>query len=386
MDKLSEFQHLVSDRGSNVFLKTHDIETRLVELVKLIEISEEEEQKRAEIQQVIEKVLERSFPDVEVHPFGSSACGLGLSHSDLDLHVDFKSDYAISHNRKAKTEALADAVKKHKRFKGALPILDCRTPIVQLWDKRTRIKCDLSVCSSMGVHNTRFVKFCLDFDPRARLLAMVVKCFAKKHHITGSGLGDHLTSYCLVLMVIFFLQVEGVLHTLAALQSVPGLEEVLENDFNFSFCTDSSRLPRLPASKHLGLAELLRKFFRFFADFNFNAASVCLRHGVPAERPVGKFGLHSALVVQDPFEGGRNVAVGVTSERLARMVATFTTAGMLMDFILSKTTLDMGSAFVSLFQPGFPEFPQFAVPPKTPSVQRVFLLPAGSVLYGRGEQ
>ena len=89
-------------------------------------------------------------------------------------------------------------------------------------------------------------------------------------------------------MVIFFLQVEGVLHTLAALQSAPGLEEVLENDFNFSFCTDSSRLPRLPASKHLGLAELLRKFFRFFADFNFNAASVCLRHGVPAERPVGK--------------------------------------------------------------------------------------------------
>ena len=37
-------------------------------------------------------------------------------------------------------------------------------------------------------------------------------------------------------MVIFFLQVEGVLHTLAALQSVPGLEEVLENDFNFSSC------------------------------------------------------------------------------------------------------------------------------------------------------
>ena len=195
MDKLSEFQHLVSDRGSNVFLKTHDIETRLVELVKLIEISEEEEQKRAEIQQVIEKVLERSFPDVEVHPFGSSACGLGLSHSDLDLHVDFKSDCAISHNRKAKTEALADAVKKHKRFKGALPILDCRTPIVQLWDKRTRIKCDLSVCSSMGVLNTRFVKFCLDFDPRARLLAMVVKCFAKKHHITGLMNFDFFLSY-----------------------------------------------------------------------------------------------------------------------------------------------------------------------------------------------
>ena len=43
------------------------------------------------------------------------------------------------------------------------------------------------------------------------------------------------------------------------------------------------------------------------------------------------------------------MAVGVTSERLARMVATFTTAGMLMDFMLSEIKLDMGSAFVSLF-------------------------------------
>ena len=80
------------------------------------------------------------------------------------------------------------------------------------------------------------------------------------------------------------------------------------------------------------------------------------------------------------------MAVGVTSERLARMVATFTTAGMLMDFMLSETKLDMVSAFVSLFQPGFPEFPQFAVPLKTPFVQRVVLLPAGSDIYGRNNQ
>ena len=99
-----------------------------------------------------------------------------------------------------------------------------------------------------------------------------------------------------------------------------------------------------------------------------------------------QFGLHSALVVQDPFEGGRNVAVGVTSKRLASMVATFTTAGMLMDFMLSETKLDMGSAFVSLFQPGFPEFPQFAVPLKTPFVQRVVLLPVGADMYGRNKQ
>ena len=80
------------------------------------------------------------------------------------------------------------------------------------------------------------------------------------------------------------------------------------------------------------------------------------------------------------------MAVGVTSERLARMVATFTTAGMLIDFMLSETKLDMGSAFVSLFPNRDSQFPQFTVPLQTPFVQRVVLLPAGSDIYGRNKQ
>ena len=61
-------------------------------------------------------------------------------------------------------------------------------------------------------------------------------------------------------------------------------------------------------------------------------------------------GFTSALVVEDPFEGGRNVALSVSRQRLANMVATFTTAGMLLD---SVPEIGSASAFVSLFQPGF---------------------------------
>ena len=106
----------------------------------------------------------------------------------------------------------------------------------------------------------------------------------------GSGPGDHVTSYCLVLMVIFFLQVKGVLHALATLQDVPELEEVLLNDFNFSFCTDSSQLPPIPFGEDPTLVELLRGFFTFFADFDFNVFAVCPQEGQPAARLKGMVG------------------------------------------------------------------------------------------------
>ena len=109
--------------------------------------------------------------------------------------------------------------------------------------------------------------------------------------MSGSGPGDHLTSYCLVLMVIFFLQVQGILHTLATLQSVPGLKEMVVNDFNFSFCTDSSKLPPLPPGDGSSVVELLRRFFTFFADFDFKANSICLQQGQPASRLKGMVGV-----------------------------------------------------------------------------------------------
>jgi len=306
--------------GALGYSKVADLEVRLMELVKLIDISDAEAVKRVKICQYTEKAFAEHFPSVEVQPFGSSACGLGLASSDLDLHVELNTSIVKSLDRKEKTGALAQVLWAQKRFRNALPILNCRTPIVQLWDKKTGIKCDLSACSSMGVLNTKYVKFCLDFDPRARTLAMVIKCFAKKHHITGSGPGDHVTSYCLVLMVIFFLQAKGVLHTLATLQSVPGLEEMVVNDFNFSFCTDASKLPPLPTGEYSSVVELLHSFFRFYADFNFKTNSICLQQGQPAARLKEMVGFTSALVVQDPFEGGRNVFLAVSRQRLVSMV------------------------------------------------------------------
>ena len=138
-------------------------------------------------------------------------------------------------------------------------------------------------------------------------------CCISDFNILGSGLGDHVTSYCLVLMVIFFLQIQGILHTVTTLQSVPGLEEVLVNDFNFSFCTDSSKLPPLPTSgkcSNFVVVELLHGFFKFFADFDYNGNSICLKQGRPAARFNVGVGLKYCSIMSGHSLGGFRLCPG----------------------------------------------------------------------------
>ena len=78
----------------------------------------------------------------------------------------------------------------------------------------------------MGVFNTAYIRFCADFDDRARDLMMVVKAFCKRHQLTEGS--DHLNNYSLVLMVIFYLQTQYILHPLYQLQDAPGLEPMVE--------------------------------------------------------------------------------------------------------------------------------------------------------------
>ena len=109
-------------------------------------------------------------------------------------------------------------------------IVNAKTPIVRVQDSFSGIKCDLNTATTMGVMNSAYVRFCADFDPLARNFIMIVKVFAKEHNLSGSGRGDHFSSYSIVLLAIFFLQKQTILHSLSVLQNVPGLQSAEDGD------------------------------------------------------------------------------------------------------------------------------------------------------------
>ena len=115
---------------------------------------------------------------------------------------------------------------RSERFKSAQPIARANIPIVRVKDRLSGIRCDLNTCTRMGVVNTSWVRFCVDHHPNIRNLLILVKFISKRQGLTGSGRGDHLTSYCLTNLVIFFLQTKGVLHSVSTLQDVPDLPDL----------------------------------------------------------------------------------------------------------------------------------------------------------------
>ena len=207
---------------------------------------------------------------------------------------------------------------------------------------------------------------------------MVVKCFTKRHNLTGSGRGDHLTSYSFVLMVIFFLQSEGILHPLNILQNVPGVENIIIDGFNVAFSTDRSQLPPLQPNNS-SLTDFLRNFFEYFTLFDFENNVICpllgspvlrdnLRTGVDLpdclhnyNRGQGRLKLETTIVIQDPFELTRNVSGNLSVRKLDRIVTMFRAAALVLGVVVRNNFgANMDTVFRLLFTPGFQMTEEFS--------------------------
>ena len=159
-----------------------------------------------------------------------------------------------------------------------------------------------------------------------------------KRGIVGSGPGDHLNSYSIILMTMFYLQVKQLLPPVEDLQQ--GVQEDIINDWNFSYDINYSLKKRSRAD----VTTLMKGFFNFYKNYLFETHVICPLIGRPIKKYNLKYGYNlpkclsqspkfgkkqekldcnKILVIQDPFELTRNVS-SIVSERLVRfMVAVF---------------------------------------------------------------
>ena len=179
---------------------------------------------------------------------------LGETKESRDENSNMKAGTWPTWEVKHKTKHVANILfsDSSERFKSAQPVVRAKTPIVRVKDRITGIRCDLNACTRMGVVNSAWVRLCTDWHPTIRHLLLVVKVFSMRHGLTGSGRGDHLTSYCLTVLVIFFLQTKSILHPVTVLQEVSDLPELQIMGYNFSFCRDQALLPPLQQCSHIG--------------------------------------------------------------------------------------------------------------------------------------
>jgi len=386
-----------------------NLEDQIVKFQKLVDMTEEQLEAMKDVSDALEKVLKSEFPDCKAFPFGSSASGLGFRDSDLDIHVELgvnakdESFYVKvgMWGDKFRTRKVCDILKRAERFKSAVPVVNARTPIIRLKERRTSIKCDINVVSSMGVKNTEYLAFCNEQDTRFLPLVSILKYFCRMQEITSSGKGDHLNSYTLVLMVIFFLQSKNILHSVEALQK--GVEEEEVDGWNFALNREKSQLPHTQLNRS-SVSRLLLQFFKFYIDFPYDSHVICplvgqfvkrynIKQGVflPAVlesapffgRKREKLEVTKVFVVQDPFELTRNVGQAVSRSRLEHMLKEFSTADRLLSDL--KSGENRKAKFWMLFEAGMSTYRDILATQFVPIYEEPLRF-AGGGLHLRGQE
>jgi len=175
--------------------------------------------------------------DINLLPFGSSANTVGTLTSDLDIVLDitinlYTCDGKVTKFNQLETERLSSFAKKYLHFVLDILNLDeestmfaatdggsgpftlrefvssARVPVLKLQHRATGIDIDLIEGSTnrMGLLNTQLLRDYASADPRVRPLMLAVKRWAAARCVSVSSNGT-LSTYCWMMMVVFFLQV-----------------------------------------------------------------------------------------------------------------------------------------------------------------------------------
>jgi DNA polymerase sigma len=320
-------------------------------------------------------------PGTEVVIFGSSANGFGSPESDLDMCLHLPIGAKLNDNDRTGAEsmaALADAFKATgmidvdtARLSARIPIImyKCPNPLAGGDSEDDLLECDLSMHNPLAVLNTSLLRSYAEITPVTRVLAAVIKRWAKARDI-NSPARHTLSSYGYIIMLLHFLTYHkrtgnGLVSPVAepegepelrntknpqAIPILPNLQWIDQSCIDTPTGTPYCNLSSLPKSmmKHpmkdtfvnthfykpstakekaflqtqfagedLSLAILLASFFRYYAyEFDYKRHVVSLHstgsRGI-VEREVkaeldGWRNYSAALAIEDPFELDYDIA------------------------------------------------------------------------------
>ncbi|CAE7601710.1 Tent2 [Symbiodinium natans] len=319
-------------------------------------------------------------PSATAHPFGSTVNGFGEESSDLDVLVAIEEEeltyymsYASFQNRYQRLgnpllhdEAISDFASPSLLLKAVTPksamthavqqladflpelgfkvsqlIPRARKPLVTLEDTRSTLtEVDVSINNSLPLYNSQLLRAYSILDPRVRPLVLLAKVWAKGKKVCGAQ-GGNLSSYSWTIMVVYFLQLVGLLPSLQLLSKEERTLQTRdywahERPFEVGFLTAEEyqndvadgKIAAPNGEASLSLAELFYGFVRFYsAEYEWGKEVVSIQKPDRKDRGpwfllFGKAHPEPCIHVEDPIEF-RDLNIVMMRERLAQLKVEF---------------------------------------------------------------
>lgn len=229
--------------------------------------------------EMLQRQLGGRFPNVKAYPFGSTVIGLGREGGDLDIFIDVD---RRSYSEKPSKRKMKDAIFQTQRILTSNsrewgdfePVTNARTPILRVFCRGARIDCDLSFSNGLSSCNTALIGYFIDLQPVCKKLAAFVKQWVSK-----SQLG--VNSYIVSLLVIFYLQQQGLLPTVQVLQEV--CKPLCIDNWRANFGAIPLADLKIPIATDFN--RHLLGFFRYYGfEFNYAQHVVSVLAGFPVDK------------------------------------------------------------------------------------------------------
>uniref|UniRef100_A0A182JZN6 PAP-associated domain-containing protein n=1 Tax=Anopheles christyi TaxID=43041 RepID=A0A182JZN6_9DIPT len=244
----------------------------------------------------------------ELYLMGSTISGFGTDTSDMDMCIVDIDGPTYCDSR---TEALNNLLRV-KCFIESLPtcsfehldLIRAKVPILRFRHVEENIDIDLSINNCVGIRNTHLLNCYAQLDQRVRPMVLVIKLWAQ-HHNLNDPINSTMSSYSLVLMVINFLQC-GVSPAV-----IPCLHRIFPEKFCMKNFTNNllERIAPHRSDNMDTLGELLLKFFKYYAEFDYANYAISIRMGriLPLSEckwnagDQSGIGIFNYLFIEEPF-------------------------------------------------------------------------------------
>ncbi|XP_038972328.1 UTP:RNA uridylyltransferase 1 isoform X2 [Phoenix dactylifera] len=307
---------------------------------------EEEKAKQNKLLQLLQKSINKEWPNAQLHLYGSCANTFGFSNSDVDICL------AIDDSNMSRNEMLLKLAEilQSDNLQNVQALTNARVPIVKMMDPKTGISCDICINNLFAVVNTKLLKDYAQIDDRLHQLAFIVKHWARSRAINATYQGT-LSSYAYVLMCIHFLQLRKPA-ILPCLQEMEATYVLAVDDTECAYFDQVEKLKNFGAQNKEGIAQLLWAFFHHWAyHHDYTSDVISVRTGSIISKQLKdwtrRIGNDRHLIcIEDPFE---------TSHDLGRIVDKHSIKILREEFERAADILQYDpNPSVTLFEPYIP--------------------------------
>ncbi|XP_003736704.3 terminal uridylyltransferase Tailor-like [Drosophila pseudoobscura] len=282
--------------------------TDLLKMVHKANLIKENAELQQKIKNDVKKTLQWKFPNtpLQVRLFGSRIMGVGDSESDLDIYLVIGNSSGVFNEKLTRKvrfnlRTIVRAIRNNSTMWNITTVIDRFFPLVTAVHKGTNIKCDINFLNSMSCDQNQLVNYIFNLQPIARYMVIFLRAWSQKH-----GLSGRFRSHIFILLVIFFLQVQGHLPAIKDLQTdlVPNVAPWTSNFHEFPLSKFGMKEIGVNENK---TRQILHEFFKLYSTFPFHELVVCPYLGKRVIRkqlkdlmpPFFKYPVKSPVFVQD---------------------------------------------------------------------------------------